>query len=313
MPTAERRRLRSALRALPHLTLRDLRGHDLLLLAAGVTFYAALAVVPVVFVATRLATLLVGRDEVRALAEGVGRALPGAIGADQVALALLGQGTDLGLLPLALCVLPASLYGEGLRRAYAVLGSPDADDRLTGWRGRLAALPVLAAAPALLLAVLAVTPWLADLFSRGAGGVALGVYVALNVDWLVLSLPLAWSFRVVAPDRLGWRVALAGGLVTGAFVAGFLQGFVLFTSLPLDLGAPFGGLVALGAVCAVLLWLWVLHLVVLVGYAATRRLALLLGEGDGADTKDEDADEDRAAGVAGGATAGAQTPVVERG
>lgn len=264
----DRRRVRVVLRALPRQTVRGLRGHDVVLYAAGVTFYAALAVLPALFVATRVLSAVLGRDQVLALAADLSRALPSELGADRVAMQLLDQGLELSWLTVLISLLPASLYGEGLRRAYVVLA--DADDRLIGWRGRLAALPVLAVAPALLLALLAITPLLANLFGAGPAGVALGVYVALNVDWLVVSLPLAWTFRVVAADPAPWRAALIGGFATGAFVAGFLQGFVLFLTLPLDLGAPFGGQVAVGAVCAVLLWLLVLHLVVLVGWVATR-------------------------------------------
>ena len=62
-------------------------------------------------------------------------------------------------------------------------------------------------------------------------------------------------------------------------MAGFLQGFVLFLTLPLDLGAPFAGQTSVGAVCAVLLWLWVLHMVVLVGWVATRAGTRLAGAG----------------------------------
>lgn len=245
-----------------------MHSHDVLLYGAGVTFYAALAVVPTMFVATKLLTVALGRPRVLGLAADLARALPNELGADRIAQDLVRQGAGISWLGVLIAVLPASLYGEGLRRAYAALA--DADDSLVGWRGRLAVLPLLAAAPALLFAVLAITPLLSDLFDKGVGGVVLGVYVALNVDWLVVSLPLAWSFRIVAPDPPPWRFALAGGFATGAFVSGFLQGFVLFLSLPLDLGAPFGGQTAVGAVCAVLLWLWVLHLVVLVGWVATR-------------------------------------------
>jgi membrane protein len=248
-------------------------GHDLLLYGAGVTFYAALAVVPGLLVAVRMLTVVLGEARVLDLGRDLATALPDELGAPGVALALVRQGTGISWTTLLVAVLPASLYGEGLRRAYAALSG--SDDRLIGWRGRLAVLPVLAAAPALLLAVLAITPVISSLFSKGVGGVALGVYVALNVDWVVVSLPLAWTFRIVAPDPPSWRFALAGGFATGAFVAGFLQGFVLFLSLPLDLGAPFGGETAVGAVCAVLLWLWVLHLVVLVGWTATREAARL--------------------------------------
>ena len=47
---------------------------------------------------------------------------------------------------------------------------------------------------------------------------------------------------------------------------------MLFLSLPLDLGAPFGGLDVIGAMVAVGLWLWLLHLIVLVGYSLTQRI-----------------------------------------
>jgi membrane protein len=93
--------------------------------------------------------------------------------------------------------------------------------------------------------------------------------VALNVDWIAVSIPLAWTFRAVAPGGLSWRAAITGGFATGAFVSGFLQGFTLFLALPIDLGLPFGGLTAVGAVIAVLLWMWLLHAVVLYGYRAT--------------------------------------------
>jgi len=259
---------RARLRALPHRTILAMRRHDVLLYGAGVTFYAALAVVPGLLVATRLLSLVLGTSRMLALSVDLAAALPDQLGADRVAAALLREGIGISWTAVVIAVLPASLYGEGLRRAYAALA--DADETLVGWRGRLAVLPLLAAAPVLLAAVLGITPLLADLFSKGAGGVALGVYIALNVDWIVVSLPLAWSFRIVAPDPPPWRFALVGGFVTGAFVAGFLQGFVLFLTMPLDLGAPFGGQTAVGAVCAVLLWLWVLHLVVLTGWCGTR-------------------------------------------
>jgi membrane protein len=57
-----------------------------------------------------------------------------------------------------------------------------------------------------------------------------------------LTLPLAWGFRVVGGGRVRIAALLAGALLTAACISGFLQGFVLFLSLPLDVGAPFGGL-----------------------------------------------------------------------
>jgi membrane protein len=60
--------------------------------------------------------------------------------------------------------------------------------------------------------------------------------------------------------------------VTGSFVAGFVQGFVLFLSLPLRLGVPFGGFTEIGGMVAVGLWLYLLHVLVLVGFLLTLRI-----------------------------------------
>jgi membrane protein len=140
----------------------------------------------------------------------------------------------------------------------------------------------------MLTGLLVATPFLAGVnASSGAAGVALASYLSLTRVWILTWLPLTWAFRVVAPGRPRWRSALVGAVVTGAFVSGFLQGFVLFLALPVDLGRPFGGLVGVGVVSALLLWLGVLPAVVLVGYTFTRALDAHLGRrspGPGAST-----------------------------
>lgn len=186
----------------------------------------------------------------------------------------MGERRDaaLGLTAAAALVaaVPATLYGEGLRRAFVLLsGLPD---ERTGWRGRLRVLPLFAVAPLLTLAVLLLTPTLAELFSGGPGAGAVGVYLALTVDWLVLWVVLAYVYAAVGPRCPAWPALLWGAGVTAAFTSGFVQGFVLFLALPVDLGAPFGGLVVVGAVAALGFWLWVLHGLTLVGYVLTWRL-----------------------------------------
>ena len=47
---------------------------------------------------------------------------------------------------------------------------------------------------------------------------------------------------------------------------------MLFLALPLDLGAPFGGLTVVGGVVAVGFWLFLLHFVLLAGWLATQAL-----------------------------------------
>jgi membrane protein len=131
----------------------------------------------------------------------------------------------------------------------------------------------------LLTGLLLVTPTVSELM-RGDTllGVAGASYVGLNAIWVITWLPLTWAFRVVAPGHPSWRAALIGGVVTGAFISGFLQGFTLFLALPVDLGRPFGGLVEVGIASALLLWLWVLHVVVCIGYTFTWAVDAALSE-----------------------------------
>jgi membrane protein len=250
--------------------VRSLRGHDLALYAAGVTFFAGIALVPTVLLAVWLTGRLVGPDRVAELGRSLADALPDALGAPQVAEATVAAGLRLPLLGVLAALFPASFYGEGLRRAFVSL--TDADDTLIGWRGRLLVLPLFAAAPVLLLAVLLVTPTLARLFGAGGASVLLGIVLAFLTDWVVLSLALAWVYRVVGPTRPSWLAATWGAAATGSFLAGFVQGFVLFLAIPLDLGLPFGGFTVVGGAVAVGLWLYLLHIIVLVGYGLTHRI-----------------------------------------
>ena len=91
--------------------------------------------------------------------------------------------------------------------------------------------------------------------------------------WIVLSPVVVWVYRVVGPGRPEWLSTWLVGSFTAANLSGFLHGFVLFAALPLDLGAPFGGFEGVGAGVAVLLWLYLFHVVVLAGYSATLALS----------------------------------------
>jgi membrane protein len=266
---------------------RPVRGRDLYLHAAAITFYGAIAVVPIALLAIWLTGLVAGAARVRRLTGYAVVALPDAIGADRAAASLLDAGLRLtpGLALAAL--LPASLYGEGLRRAFVSLAEPPGPgESLTGWRGRLLLLPLLAPAPALLLSILLALPLTTRLVDRGGWIAVLGVVLSFLAVWLVLSPVLVWVFRVVGPGRPDWLSTVALGSFTAANLSGFLHGFVLFCSLPLDLGLPFGGFDEVGAVVAVLLWLYLFHVIVLGGYSATLALSRRRGRAPGVSAVD---------------------------
>lgn len=218
-----------------------------------------------------LTGLLTSTGTVRELGGRLGDLLPAELGAPDALARLVDAGARLDLLGGLLALLPMSLYGEGLRRALLRFGGRE--EAMTAWRGRLAALPLLLLAPVLLYPLLLAAGVMADLADTGGAGAALGrIAVGFYSVLAASTLPLAWGFRVVGGGRVRGIALIGGALFTAACVSGFLQGFVLFLSLPLDLGAPFGGLTVVGGVVALGLWLFALHLVVIIGWLATQAL-----------------------------------------
>lgn len=225
--------------------------------------------------ALALTARLTSPGRVRELGDRLAELLPAELGAPDAVSRLVDAG--IGLTPVGglLALLPMSFYGEGLRRALLRFGGKP--EGATAWRGRLAALPVLLLTPVLLHPLLLAAGQMSDLAATGGvaagiGRVALGFYSVLAA----LTVPLAWGFRVVGGGRVRWAALAVGAAGTAACVSGFLQGFVLFLSLPLDIGAPFGGLTVVGGVVALGLWLFLLHLVILLGWLFTRSLDDLL-------------------------------------
>jgi membrane protein len=248
------------------LVARFFRGRDINLHAAAVTFYAGIAVVPVALLVRRRAAAVASPGEVRRLAGPVLAAMPERMAAGTAVLLDAGLAMSWWLTLVAL--VPATLYGEGLRRALASLsGQPSRAS--AGWLGRVLVLPLLATGPVLVLGLLAALRAPARHLREGGWTAAGSVVVSFLIVWLVLSPVVILVYRLIAPMRPAWPVTAAVGSFTAANVSGFAHGFVLFWSLPLNLGAPFGGLDAVGAMVAVGLWLYLFHLLTLVGYAAT--------------------------------------------
>ncbi len=251
---------------------RPLRGRDLALHAAAVTFYAGIAVVPVALLAIWVTGLLAGRARVLRLTGQSIAALPTEIGAPHALTALINAGLHLTPLLALTSLLPATLYGEGLRRAFVSLREPGTET-LVGWRGRLLWLPLLATAPLLLLAMFFVFHQTSAYWVRGGWYAVLGLVLSFLATWVALTPVVIWVFRYLAPGRPPWLATVLVGSFTAANLAGFLHGFVLFCSLPLKLGAPFGGFAQIGGTVAVGLWLYLLHVIVLAGYTVTRSAA----------------------------------------
>ena len=116
-------------------------------------------------------------------------------------------------LQTAIVLFPASLYGEGLRRAFLQL-SPERPDKFTGWLGRLTLLPIVAIAPVLVLALLAAGPVVAPLYVAGGSSLVLGVVIAFHVTFVLLWIALLLIYRLVGAGRIGVRALVLGSFAS---------------------------------------------------------------------------------------------------
>ncbi len=256
------------LRAVAAATRSALHGRDLLLWAAGLTFFAGLGLVPLLLLALRGAALLFGPafvvDGARLLGGSLPQAHDSTAGLVQLAEAAVTASWPL----LAASLLPATLYGEGLRRGLGQAAGQQVT-RWTGWSGRIAFLPVLALAPLLIALPLALTPVVAPLYAAGGWSTVLGVVLSFHADLVPVCVAVGLVFALAGPVALPVKTSFLAGVVVGAVLTGFLHGFMLFLAIPVDWAIPYGGLAGPGVVAALALWLFLLHALLLFGYRAT--------------------------------------------
>lgn len=258
------RRIREAVRA----ALRTIGRRDVNVAAAQLTYFGAIAIVPWLLLACWSTTWFLGTATAEERLLDLQALVPPAMGGRGPFRELVVAGAGLGLVGALVTLFPATFYGEGIRRG--CLSLLPTEDRFTGWRARLSMLPLLVAAPPLAIAAVSFSSDLVALAERdGLGPHLVRIVLSFTITWLVLTVPLTWVYRQVAPGHLPWTSAALGGLATASFLAGFLQGFLLFLAIPVDVGVPFGGLDIVGGVVAAGFWLFLLHLVVLVGWVVT--------------------------------------------
>ncbi len=250
---------------------RSTRGHDLVLYAAGVTFYAAIGLVPLLLVAVFLAGLVVGEGSLRAMAEELATLLPTNLGAEDAARSLVDVGTRLSPAAAVAALVPGTLYGEGLVRAFDRLSVRGEEGRRS-LRGRLGSLVLAAVSPLLVLVAVVAADRLTGVLGDGGAARLLGVYLTFLLLWLALSPLLLLAYRGLGPQRPGPRALLWGAYGTGSVLAGFAMGYLLFLGIEVPLDAAYGGSVPLAAAAVTLGWLFLLHVLALVGYVATLRL-----------------------------------------
>ncbi|MGB3355492.1 MAG: YhjD/YihY/BrkB family envelope integrity protein [Mycobacterium sp.] len=240
---------------------------DLALWAAGATYFGVIGLVPLALVSLWAAGLLIGHAAVISSMEAAIGGLPSGHGTPEALRTLTSVALSMSWWQALVVLFPASLYGEGLRRAFVQFSSES--DKLTGWRGRAGLLGVAAVAPFLVLAVLWSAPYVAPLYAGEGWSLVWGVFVGFHVVWIAVSTALLGVYGLIAPGRYRPKALVLGAFGTGAILAGFLQGFVLFLAIPIEWSAPFGNLPIIGAVSALALWLYLVHILVLCGFRIT--------------------------------------------
>jgi membrane protein len=257
-------RIREAVRS----ALRTIGRRDVNVAAAQLTYFGAISIVPWLLLACWSTTWFLGTATAEARLLDLQALVPPDMGARGPFRDLVRAGAGLGAVGALVTLLPATFYGEGIRRG--CLSLLPTRDRLTGWRARLSMLPLLVVAPPLGIVAVQLSSSIVGLAERdGLGPHLTRIVLSFTLTWLVLTVPLTWVYRQVAPRHLPWASAFLGALATASFLAGFLQGFLLFLAIPVDVGVPFGGLEVVGGVVAAGFWLFLLHLVLLVGWVIT--------------------------------------------
>jgi membrane protein len=251
--------------------LRQGRRHDLPFYAAGLTFYAAIAVVPLLLVAWFLTSLVLGDELVRTLTLALAEYAPTSLGLREGVRSLGEVGPRLGIASLAAALIPATSYGDGLVRALDRIAERD---RLAkGLRGRALGLVFVAALPPVVLGELGAVAVLPGALGFTGRFNLVSVGVAFAVGWVSASLLVGVLYRAFSPRPIRPRPLALGAALTGSFLAGMSLTWLFLLRFGVDVGIAFGGSDLLGTVVVAAVYLYLVQVVLLGGYL----LSLALG------------------------------------
>jgi membrane protein len=251
--------------------LRQVRRHDLPFYAAGLTFYAAIAVVPLLLVAWFVTSLVLGDEVVRTLTLALAEYAPTSLGLREGVRSLGEVGPRLGIAAFAAALIPATSYGDGLVRALDRIA--ERDRRAKGLRGRGLALVFVAALPPVVMGELGAVAVLPGALGFTGRFNLVSVGVAFAVGWLSASLLVGVLYRAFSPRPIGIGALALGAALTGSFLAGMSLTWLFLLRFGVDVGIAFGDSDLLGTVVVAAVYLYLVQVVLLGGYL----LSLALG------------------------------------
>jgi membrane protein len=239
---------------------------DVLVVAAALTCYSAIGLVPLFAIGSRVTAALLGPHDVVRTAQGIARYIRGPLQLDKATVAFARTATSAPWWTVLAALLPVSLYAEGTMRCLERF-SPVPTRRWRALRGRLLTPLYAAAAVAIILLVVgAVRPLFFDAFGAGLGARLLGVVVAFHISWAICTCLLAIVYRLFGSTPLRLRpLLLAAGFASGWLTCQTLS-FTIVIRVISGFARAYGGYAPAGAIAAITFLVYLDHLVVVLGY-----------------------------------------------
>jgi membrane protein len=256
--------------------VRHVRRHDLVFYAAGLTFYAAIAVVPLLLVAWFVTALVLGDELVRTLTLALAEYAPNSLGLQEGVRSLGEVGPRLGTAAFAAALIPATSYGDGLVRALDRIA--ERDRRAKGLRGRLLGLVFVAALPPVVMAELGAVAVLPGALGFTGRFSLVSVAAAFVVGWLSAGLLVGVLYRAFSPRPIQAGPLALGAAVTGAFLSGMSVTWLFLLRFGVDVGIAFGDSDLLGTLVVAAVFLYLVQVVLLTGYVLSLVLARVTGQ-----------------------------------
>jgi membrane protein len=262
-------------RAVGREVIGHVRRHDLVFYAAGLTFYAGIAVVPLLLVAWFVTARVLGEELVRALTLALAEYAPTSLGLREGVRSLGEVGPRLGMAAFAAALIPATSYGDGLVRAMDRLA--ERDRRAKGLRGRLLALVFVAALPPVVMAELGAVAVLPGALGFTGRFNLASVAAAFVVGWLSAGLLVGVLYRAFSPRPIRAGALALGAALTGSFLSGMSLTWLFLLRFGVDVGIAFGGSDLVGTLVVAAVYLYLVQVVLLGGYILSLVLARRTG------------------------------------
>ena len=241
-----------------------LRSEDVFLLAAGLSFYALVSVVPFAILVLWLVSLITGKARVHEVADQLAGHLPANLGVENALQRVADLGVRLGLGALAALLWPATAYGAGLRRSFARLAKGETVD-VENLRGRALALGLIGIVPALSLAGLVAAYLGTAIVGEGGAAQVVGWGLALTFGFGASTIGVGVIYRLFTPLLLGWWSIVRGAVAAAAAISVVSLIYVVFLNSGVDFQRRYATS-GLAAVVLLAFWLFMTNALILVGF-----------------------------------------------